>query len=307
LTKVIDCHAGSHATIEVVGRVGFIGLGRMGQAMCRSLTAAGYALRVCDLNPEALRAVRAMGDVDVAATAEAVAAECDVVMLSLPGPAEADTVMLGPRGVLAGAHPELVVLDTTTIGVAQSQALARAARIANVAYLDAPVSIIRPIDGPPTYTYMVGGDVAAFELARPVFEAIAGNVRRVGPSGAGTAAKLLNQVIYVGYLTLFAETLNVAQAAGIELEPLLAVLATSSAGLPNVVAKYDEVRGTANTSFPIDNGLKYLDLADQAFPAAATAPMLRATAASLHGHARQGIGKADLLAGPVHHASQAKV
>jgi 3-hydroxyisobutyrate dehydrogenase-like beta-hydroxyacid dehydrogenase len=279
----------------------------MGQAMCRNLTAAGYALRVCDLSAEAVSAVRAMGSVEVAVTAEAVAAACDVVMLSLPGAAETDSVMLGPNGVLAGAHPGLIVLDTTTIGVAQSQALARAAHAADVAYLDAPVSIIRTVGGPAEYTYMVGGDAAAFERARPVLAAIAGNVVRLGASGAGTAAKLINQVIYVGYLTLFAETVKVALAAGLELEPLLAALATSSAGLPNVVAKYGEVLGRANTSFPIDNGLKYLDLAGEAFPAAAAAPMLRATALVLADHARQGIGKDDLLAGPIHHASQTKV
>lgn len=275
--------------------------------MCGRLADGGYALRVCDLNPAAVRAVSALGDVEVATTAEAVAAECDIVMLSLPGPAEADLVMLGPGGVLAGAHRGLVVLDTTTLAVAQSQALAQAASLADVTYMDAPVSIIRPIDGPASYTYMVGGDETAFARARPVLEAIAGNVYRLGASGAGTAAKLLNQVIYVGYLTLFAETLNIAQAAGVELDPLLAALATSSAGLPNVVAKYDEIRGTANTSFPIDNALKYLDLADAAFPAAATAPMLRAAALALQKHAQQGIGKQDLLAGPVGRASQTKV
>jgi 3-hydroxyisobutyrate dehydrogenase-like beta-hydroxyacid dehydrogenase len=284
-------------------RIGFVGLGLMGQGMCRRLTAAGHALLVYDARASAANDVRTFGDVEVAASAAAVAAACDIAMLSLPGCSEADTVMLGENGILAGAHTDLVVLDTTTIGVSQSRALGRAAQAAGISYLDAPVSIIRPIDAPATYTYMVGGDEDAFRRARFVLDSIAGNVRRLGPSGSGTIAKLLNQVIYVGYLALFAETLNLAQSENVELSGLLDVLATSSAGLPNVVAKYGEVSGTAPSSFPIENGLKYLDLSGTAFPGAATAPIQQAVIAALREHVALGIGADDLLAGPVRRQS----
>ena len=263
--------------------------------MCRGLAAHGHEFVVFDLNAAALAAFAKEHGASVAASVADVAARSEAMMISVPGPAEDDDVMLGVDGVLAGAHPGLLVLDATTIGVAQARRFAVRAAAAGVVYLDTPVSIIRPVGGTPTLTFMVGGDTAGFERAQPILSALAPTVRHLGPSGSGSAAKLLNQAVYVGYMTLFGEALVLAEKEGVALDPLLDVLATSSAGVPNIVAKYDEIRGRSQNRFAIDSALKYLDLTDEAFPDASDAPVLSAAAASLRAASGAGFGQEDLI------------
>lgn len=264
--------------------------------MCRSLAGQGHELIVFDVSSDAIRdAEKTHGAVGAGSVAE-VAAQSDALMISVPGPAQDEEVMLGAKGVLAGARAGQLVLDATTIGVPLARRFAERAAVAGVAYLDTPVSIIRPVGGVPEMTFMVGGNPGDFERARPILQGIAPHVSHVGPSGAGSAAKLLNQAIYVGYMTMFAEALVLAAELGIRLDPLLDVLGTSSAGIPNIVAKYDEIRGLSDNRFAIDSALAYLDLTEEAFPGARSAPVLSATVASLRAASLAGSGGDDLVA-----------
>lgn len=269
--------------------------------MCRGLAAHGHELVVFDLNAAAVDEFTKTHGASSALSVADVAARCEAMMISVPGPAEDETVMLGAHGVLAGARPGLLVLDATTIGVPQARRFAQRAAAAGVVYLDTPVSIIRPIGGTPTLTFMVGGDSAGFERALPILSALASNVRHLGPSGSGSAAKLLNQAIYVGYMTLFGEALVLAEKEGVALDPLLDVLGTSSAGIPNIVAKYDEIRGRSQNRFAIESALKYLDLTSEAFPASSEAPVLHAASESLRAASAAGFGGDDLVVAR-HHA-----
>lgn len=281
-------------------RIGFIGLGKMGRPMCRKLAEAGHDLVLYDVNRDALaEASTAHGATGVENAAE-LASQVEAVVLSVPGEREVEDILFGPQGLVAGARRGLLVLDATTIGVAQSRAFAERAAQQHVDYLDTPVSIIRPVGGNPTLTFMVGGSPEAFERARPILACIGSNVRLIGPTGSGGAAKLLNQAIYVSYMTAFAEALVLGEGMGLAREPLLDVLGTSAAGIPNIVAKYDEIRGRSNNRFAIDSALRYLDLANEAFgDNFVTAPVLQSVVASLRAASQSGIGSNDLVAGRI--------
>jgi 3-hydroxyisobutyrate dehydrogenase-like beta-hydroxyacid dehydrogenase len=274
-------------------RVGFIGLGRMGRPMSQSLAEAGHDLTLCDARAEIAAALAASYGGTCAATPAEIARACDAVVISVPGPAESEAILLGADGLLAVSRPGFLVIDMTTSTVAESRELARRATERGVAYLDAPVS---RGNGSGTLTVMVGGDPSAFERARPLLEVIAATVCFVGPSGAGTALKLVNQAVYVAYMAAFAEGLALAESFGVPLDAALASLGRASAGDPLITTKYEEIRGLSDKRFAIASALRYLDYADEAFGQLDTAkPIIDAAASSLRAAVAQGAGGDDLI------------
>jgi 3-hydroxyisobutyrate dehydrogenase-like beta-hydroxyacid dehydrogenase len=280
-------------------RVGFIGLGRMGAPMARNLAKAGYALSLFDIRANAAVSLAAELGARALPNAAAIARQSDVVILSLPAHAQVTEVMRAPEGILAGATRDLIVADTTTVGVAESREMAEQSAEAGVRYLDAPVSgapigITSAKAG--TLTVMVGGDLAAFESSRPVLAAIGGNVRWVGGSGSGTAIKLINQAIYIAYMAAFAEGLALGEGLGLELDALLDILGTSAAGNPTITTKYEELKGLSSKAFAIDSALGYLDKAEEAGRESTRGtPIFDTARASLRRASQRSLGKADLI------------
>ncbi|HXP74085.1 MAG TPA: NAD(P)-dependent oxidoreductase [Stellaceae bacterium] len=276
-------------------RTGFIGLGRMGRPMSQSLVDAGYQLTLCDARTEtAAEAARAYGAAQAATPAE-IARRCDVAVISVPGPEEVETILFGAEGLVDAAKPGFLVIDMTTNTVSTSRDFYARARAAHVDYLDAPVS---RGNGTGKHTVMVGGDPAAFERARPLLEAIAATVCHIGPTGSGTATKLVNQAVYVAYMAAFAEGLAMAEAFGVPLEAALAALGRASAGDPLIMTKYGEIRGLVDKRFAVASALRYLDYADEAFGGLDTAkPVIDAAAVSLRAAVAKGLGGEDIIVG----------
>src|SRR5437660_7919667 len=177
-----------------VERVGFIGIGVMGKPMCLNLRKAGFPLTIYARRPEAARAVVDAGAVLVDSS-RAVAEASDVVITMLTSSPDVEEVVLGPHGVLEGAHEGMAVVDMSTIAPATSRRVAAACAERGVAFLDAPVSGGSQGAEAGTLTIMVGGDAATFERLRPVFAAMGTteNILHVGPVGAGEVVKLVNQ------------------------------------------------------------------------------------------------------------------
>lgn len=264
--------------------------------MAGNLAKAGHELSVLDVRQEAVEAAqRAYGAATVASPAE-MAARADAVLISVPGPDEDALVMLAPDGVLAGARPGLLVIDATTITLPQTRDLAQHCAKRGVDYLDAPVSGGPHGAADGTLTVMVGGEPTVFERALPILKSIGSNIQLVGPSGCGTAIKLINQAVYVSYMSAFAEGLTLGEAVGIPLETLLDVLGSSAAGHPMIATKYDEIRGVAQTGFAIERALLFMDLAQGAFcDIGCTTPVIDAATASLKQALQRGIGAEDLI------------
>ncbi len=280
-------------------KVGFIGLGRMGAPMAKHLATAHFTLSLFDRRAEAAASLAAELSARALTDPAQVAKESTVVVLSLPGYEQVAGVMTGPGGILDGAAPGLIVVDTTTVSIAQSRDLARQSLERGVHYLDAPVSGapigITAADAG-TLTIMVGGRHEAFLEVEPVLASIGGNVRWVGPSGAGSAIKAINQAVYITYMTAFAEGLAIGEALGISTDNLLDTLGTAAAGNPTISTKYEELKGRSNKAFAVDSAVRYFDiLEDGSRDLPLLTPVFDATQRSLQDAAKQSLGASDLV------------
>ena len=192
-------------------RIGFIGLGRMGLPMCYNLLRAGYPLAAHNRSQGKVRQIADAGATAAASAAEVVAGS-DIVLACLPDVATCEQVLLAET--LPYARPGQVIVDHSTVGVSTSKACAAAAAAQGAMFLDAPISggTERAADG--TLTIMVGGPAAGFRRAQAVFDAMGAVVRHVGPTGAGTAAKLVNQLLVGIHKVAAAEAMLLAAKSG---------------------------------------------------------------------------------------------
>ena len=209
-------------------RVGVIGLGIMGAPMARNLLSAGHEVVVHGRRASRVQPLLEAGARSAATSAE-VAAGADAVVTCLPDGPDVEQVVLGTDGVLAGAAPGLLVIDTSTIAPDTARALAARCTEAGVAFLDAPVSGGEQGAIAGTLSIMVGGDGAACERAAPVFAAIGKTVTHMGASGQGQMTKLVNQVIGATTLAAVAEGLTLAAHAGLDPAAVLAAVGSGAA------------------------------------------------------------------------------
>jgi 3-hydroxyisobutyrate dehydrogenase-like beta-hydroxyacid dehydrogenase len=208
-------------------RVGFVGLGNMGGAMAANIANAGHDVVLYDVRDEAVESVVAQApSARAAVSLTAIAEHAEVIGVVVVDDAQVEEVTLGDAGLLARARPGTVIAVHSTVHPATVQRVAAAARTAGrgVDVLDAPISGgVQGARGA-TLCIMVGGEVAAFERARPVFESAGNLVLHLGDVGAGLAAKLARNLI--GYVTLLgaAEGRRLATAAGVDLDVLHQIL-----------------------------------------------------------------------------------
>jgi len=198
-------------------RIGFIGVGLMGKPMVLNLLKKGFAVVAHSRSHAPVDDAVAAGASRAASPAE-VAAQCDVIITMVPDSPDVRLVLEGPAGVFETVRKGSVIVDMSTIAPAVARGLAAKAEAKGVAMLDAPVSggEIGAING--TLSIMVGGDAAALERVRPVFNAV-GNPERVvhiGPAGAGQVCKACNQICIGGALASVSEAFAIARKAGID-------------------------------------------------------------------------------------------
>lgn len=203
--------------------VAFIGLGAMGARMAANLAAAGFALRVWNRDPAKTKDIAAKGATACATPAEAARGAQFVVSIVADDQATRE-VMLGANGVLAGAAAGTVIIDASTNTPAMAREAAKAAVEKGVAYLDAPVSGSTPQAQAKELVFIVGGEAAAFEKVRPVLAAMGKGMFRMGEAGTGATVKLLVNMITGTFLSALSEAAQVAEAAGVDREAMLAVL-----------------------------------------------------------------------------------
>jgi len=197
--------------------IGFIGLGVMGKPMAKNLIKAGHRLVVHNRSRAAADEVAKDGATAASSPAD-VARAATIVITMLPDTPDVELVLTGPNGVLSTLQAGAVVVDMSSISPAATRRLADAVAAKGASMLDAPVSggEIGAINA--ALSIMVGGDEAAFERARPIFEAM-GNKERIvhiGPSGAGQVCKVCNQIAIGGALAGVSEAFALAKKAGVD-------------------------------------------------------------------------------------------
>jgi 2-hydroxy-3-oxopropionate reductase len=212
----------------VISRVGFIGLGAMGEPMVRCLRQAGFDVVASPhRRRDALERLRSVG-VTEAADPAAAARAADVVILCVPDAPQVEDVLFGHEGVALGAARRSLVIDMSTISPVASRRFAERLSKSDIDFVDAPVSggPVRAANG--TLTIMAGGSKEAFARAEPVLRAM-GQPHHLGPVGMGETVKLVNQIIIANVMIADAEALVFAKRAGADLEAVRAVLASATA------------------------------------------------------------------------------
>lgn len=200
--------------------IAFLGLGHMGGPMAANLVAGGFTVRGFDPVP-ALASAAADRGVSVFDSGAAAVAEADVVITSLPNGAIVKSCY---AEALPAAKPGTLFIDTSTISVSDAREINQRAQDAGMAQLDAPVSggIKGATAG--TLAFMLGGDEAAVERAKPVLEPMAGKVIHCGASGAGQAAKLCNNMVLAVQQIAVGEAFVLAEKLGLSAQSLFDVI-----------------------------------------------------------------------------------
>lgn len=209
--------------------IAFIGLGHMGLPMARNLLKAGFALRVFDLQQSAVDSLAAAGATPAASAAEAVIG-ASVVVSMLPASRHVEGLYLGESGLLQQIAPGSLVLECSTIAPESARKVHAAASARGIALLDAPVSGGTAGAAAGTLTFMVGGDAAVLERARPVLSAMGKNLFHAGPDGAGQVAKVCNNQLLAVQMIGTAEALALGVANGLDAATLAEIMRQSSGG-----------------------------------------------------------------------------
>jgi 3-hydroxyisobutyrate dehydrogenase-like beta-hydroxyacid dehydrogenase len=193
--------------------LGYVGVGLMGLPMVQRLTNLGWRVRAYDIVPERIAESGAQAGVSAADAAHGV----DVVLLNLPTNDAVIDAVFGDRGLVKSMGEPQLVVDFSTIPVEACRShAARVQKETGCRWVDAPVSGGPPASAAGTLTVMAGGTEEDFARLAPLMRDIAGRCTRVGPVGAGLAAKMINQlVVGVGHAML-AEAVALSERAGID-------------------------------------------------------------------------------------------
>ena len=280
--------------------IGFIGLGNMGAHMARNLIKAGHALKVYDLDEDAMRYVAQSGAKAVEAAKDA-ATEVEFVVTMLPVGANVRSVLVDAE-VFAAAAPGTILIDSSTIDVETARAMHEAAEKAGLRFIDAPVSGGTVGAEAATLTFMCGGDQDVFNKAQPVFDAMGKNIVLCGGPGQGQVTKICNNMVAGINVLAICEAFVMGEELGVSRQTLYDVLSTSTAD-SYMLSRSCPLPG-AVPSAPASNGfkpgfaaklmLKDLRLAQAASLMAGTATPLGAAAAAAFGlHIANGNGELD--------------
>jgi len=286
--------------------VAFIGLGHMGLPMAVNLHKAGYQVTGFDLSESACAQARAQGLVLADSAVDAVKGATFVVSM-LPAGRHVAALYLGAGdagapGLLSVIDKHALVIDSSTIDIANAVRVGEAAERAGIAMLDAPVSGGTGGATAGTLTFMVGGDAAHLERAKPLLQHMGKNIFHAGKAGAGQAAKICNNMLLGILMIGTSEALSLGKANGLDLAALSEIMRLSSGGnwalekynpvpgiMPNAPASKDYAGG-----FGVDLMLKDLNLAMESAQSLGASTPLGALARNIYAmHSKDGNGGLD--------------
>jgi len=236
-----------------MARVAFLGLGVMGFPMAGHLAAKGHQVTVYNRSPAKAAAWVGKHGGTSAATPRDAAAGADFVMACVGNDDDLRSVCLGPDGAFAGMRKGAIFVDHTTVSAQVTRELADAARAEGKGFVDAPVSGGQAGAENGALSIMCGGTEADYALAEPVMAAYARICRRLGDSGAGQIAKMMNQICIAGLVQGLAEALHFGQKAGMDGAAVVEVIAQGAAGSWQMVNRHKTMlEGKFDFGFAVD-------------------------------------------------------
>lgn len=209
--------------------VGFIGLGVMGEAMCGHLVHSGLTVFAFDLDPEPLDRIAALGG-KACASADELSRKCNRIITCLPGGAQVAALLGGSDGMIARARDGQIFVEMSTSPPDLMRRLNTEAAQRGAALVDAPIARTRQAAAEGTLAIMVGApDVEAFETVRPLLEVMGSDVMHCGGTGAGQAAKILNNMVLFQNVVAIAEAVSIAEGNGFDPRKMVEAMMLGSA------------------------------------------------------------------------------
>ncbi|MBE2277750.1 MAG: NAD(P)-dependent oxidoreductase [Rhodobacteraceae bacterium] len=236
-----------------MARVAFLGLGVMGAPMAGHLAAQGHAVTVWNRSPQKAEAWVARHPGQRADTARAAADGAEFVMACVGNDNDLRQVCLGPEGAFAGMEAGAIFVDHTTVSASVTRELAALAAVQGAGYVDAPVSGGQAGAESGQLSIMCGGSAADYARAEPVMAAYARICRRLGDSGAGQIAKMMNQICIAGLMQGLSEALAFGEKAGMDGAAVVEVIAQGAAGSWQMANRHQTMlEGRFDFGFAVD-------------------------------------------------------
>ncbi len=208
-------------------KIGFVGTGRMGNAVCLNLLKAGFHLTVMDINKDSYKNLVAMGAHATESLRE-MGQQSELIMTSLPKDEILQEVVVGENGILTGINPGTIFIDIGTSSPKTTRLIGEKTALKGVEILDAPVS--GGVEGAKQgiLSIMVGGKRSVFEKVKFVLEKIGNKIYYAGDLGAGQSMKLVNNLIHNMNRLALVEGLVLGAKAGLDPKMMIEVIGVSS-------------------------------------------------------------------------------
>jgi 3-hydroxyisobutyrate dehydrogenase-like beta-hydroxyacid dehydrogenase len=256
----IGCAGGAMRPLkgQSMDRIGFIGVGLMGQGMATNILAKGYPVTVMGHRNRAPVEDLLRRGAREARTARELAGEADVIVLCVTGSSQVEELCLGPDGIAAAGRTGIVVVDCSTSDPVSTKRVAAALGEAGIAFADAPMGGTPANTAAGTASCMVGADSDTFSRVQPILSAFASKVVHLGAVGDGHTMKLLNNFLSMGYAALYSEALALAMKTGIDPVRFDSVIRGSrmDCGFYQTFMTYVLERDPNAHRFTLRNGLK---------------------------------------------------
>jgi 3-hydroxyisobutyrate dehydrogenase len=232
--------------------VALMGLGAMGSGMAQNLLKAGIPLTVYNrtrtkAEPLAVKGAR------IAETPKEAGRDAQVILSMVGDDIASRAVWLGENGALAGAKPETILVECSTLSLSWVRELASLAASHDLAFLDSPVTGSKDAAEAGELRLLVGGEAAVLERVRPVLEAVSRRIDLFGPTGSGALLKLINNLMGAVQTVALAEGLALAERAGLDMEQVVSFIINGAPGSPIVKGKAARMvaRDYADTQFAL--------------------------------------------------------
>jgi 3-hydroxyisobutyrate dehydrogenase-like beta-hydroxyacid dehydrogenase len=281
-----------------MAKVGFIGLGIMGEPMCRNVLAGGHDVVVYNRTPAKMDPLIAAGARAAASLAELVR-RSEVVITMVSDPAAVRDVVTAKGGILPSLSPGMTYIDMTTVSPEASREIAILVRGTGAEYLEAPVLGSRKPATEGTLVILTGGDAEVSRRMEPLLRTMGRKVVHMGDTGMAAHMKLLINQILGALLCAFAEAALTGIAAGIPAEKILEVIEDSVVACPAIRAKGPDMLGERvfTPNFPLKHARKDVRLAVEAGKAAGVpTPVTKAACDLFDAALQRGYGDRDISA-----------
>ena len=213
----------------IISTIGFIGLGVMGEAMCRNLARKGeWKVIAFDQRQDPLERLKT-DNVGIASSLRGLAQAADIVLMCLPGGREVEIVTEGAEGLIALMRPGQTLVDMSTAPPALMRRLAADLAAKGADFADAPIARTRraAVDG--TLSIMVGGSPEVFARIKPILATMGDEITHCGDVGCGQVVKIMNNMVVFETTMAVAEALSIAEASGVDGKLLLETMSKGSA------------------------------------------------------------------------------